>query len=319
MIVATAKAIRSIARLHDTSPHHLVCCLHRCGDASMIVAGGQENMSSTPHILPASRDGMRMGEWKMKDTMINDGLWCAFNDYHMGITAENIAEKFQLSREEQDSFAAISQQRAEKALKEGWFKEEITPVVIPQKKGDALVFDTDEFPKEGVTADKLGKLRPAFKKDGTVTAGNSSGINDGAAAVLVASEEYAASIGAPVLARIVAYASAGVDPKIMGMGPVPAVQRCLAKAGWTMDEVDLIEANEAFAAQSLGVCRELGVDTAKVNVCGGAIAVGHPIGASGTRVLVTLVHQMKRTGAKKGIATLCIGGGQGVAIAVEAP
>ena len=291
----------------------------KCGDASLVVAGGQENMSSTPHILAGSRDGQRMGDWKMKDTMINDGLWCAFNDYHMGITAENIAETYSLTREEQDAFAATSQQRAEAAIKEGWFKDEIAPVHVPQRKGDPIVFDADEFPKPGVSAEKLGKLRPAFKKDGTVTAGNASGINDGAAAVLVASDEFAAASGAPVLANIVAYASAGVDPKIMGMGPVPAVQKCLAKAGWSIEEVDLIEANEAFAAQSLGVCKELGLDASKVNVCGGAIAIGHPIGASGTRVLVTLLHQMKRTGAKKGIATLCIGGGQGVAIAVEMP
>jgi len=290
----------------------------KCGDASLVVAGGQENMSSTPHIVPGSRDGQRMGEWKMTDTMINDGLWCAFNNYHMGITAENIVDKYSLSREEQDAFAATSQQRAEKAISEGWFADEIAPVSIPQRKGDPVTFDADEFPKAGITAEKLGKLRAAFKKGGTVTAGNASGINDGAAAVLVASEEYAASVGAPVLGRIVGYASAGVDPAIMGMGPVPAVEKCISNAGWSLAEVDLVEANEAFAAQSLGVCKELGLDAAKVNVCGGAIAVGHPIGASGTRVLVTLLHQMKRTGAKKGLATLCIGGGQGVAIAVEA-
>ena len=291
----------------------------KCGDASLVVAGGQENMSSTPHVLDGSREGMRMGEWKMKDVMINDGLWCAFNNYHMGITAENIVDKYTLSREEQDEFAASSQQRAEAAAAGGWFAAEIAPVTIPQKKGEPLVFETDEYIKSGVTSAKLSKLRPAFKKDGSVTAGNASGINDGAAAVLVASEEYAAATGAPVLAKIVAYASAGVDPKIMGMGPVPAVQKCLDKAGWSLADVDLVEANEAFAAQSLGVVKELGLDTSKVNVCGGAIAIGHPIGASGTRVLVTLIHQMRRTGAKKGIATLCIGGGQGVALAVEAP
>jgi len=291
----------------------------KCGDASLIVAGGQENMSLTPHVLENSRDGQRMGEWKMKDSMIHDGLWCIFNNYHMGITAENIVDKYALSREEQDAFAATSQQRAEAANSAGWFKEEIAPVTIPQKRGDPLIFAVDEYIKNGVSADKLAKLRPAFKpKDGSVTAGNASGINDGAAAVLVASEEWAKANNAPVLARIVAYASAGVDPQIMGMGPVPAVQKCLDKAGWTLADVDMIEANEAFAAQSLGVVKELGCDTSKVNVCGGAIAIGHPIGASGTRVLVTLVHQMKRTGAKKGIATLCIGGGQGVAIAVEA-
>ena len=292
----------------------------KCGDAELIVAGGQENMSATPHVLDSSRDGQRMGDWKMKDTMVNDGLWCAFNNYHMGITAENIAAKYSLSREAQDAFAATSQQRAEAAAAAGHFKDEVASVTIPQRKGDPIVFEKDEFIKSGVTAEKLGKLRPAFKKEeGTVTAGNASGINDGAAAVLVASEEYAKANDAPVLGKIVAYASAGLDPKIMGMGPVPAVQKCLEKAGWSMDDVDLVEANEAFAAQSLGVVAELGLDPNKVNVCGGAIAIGHPIGASGARVLVTLVHQMKRTGAKKGIATLCIGGGQGVAIAIEAP
>lgn len=291
----------------------------KCGDAALIVAGGQENMSATPHVLQSSRDGVRMGDWKMKDLMIQDGLWCAFNDYHMGITAENIVEKYELTREEQDEFAATSQQRAEAAMAAGWFEEEITPVSIPQKKGEPKLFDTDEYIKSGVTSEKLGKLRPAFKKGGTVTAGNASGINDGAAAVLVASADFAAANGLPVLGRIVGYASAGVDPKIMGMGPVPAVTKCLEKAGWELAEVDVIEANEAFAAQSLGVLKELGLDTSKVNLGGGAIAIGHPIGASGTRVLVTLLHQMKRIGAKKGIATLCIGGGQGVALAVEAP
>lgn len=290
----------------------------RVGDASLVVAGGQENMSATPHTLEGSRDGQRMGDWKMKDTMITDGLWCAFNDYHMGVTAENIAAKYGLTREEQDAFAATSQQRAEAAIGSGWFAEEIAPVSVPQRKGEPLVVDEDEFPKPGTTADKLAKLRAAFKKDGTVTAANASGINDGAAAVLVASEEYAASIGAPVLGTIVAYASAGVDPTIMGMGPVPAVQKCLAKAGWSLGDVDLFEANEAFAAHALGVATELGLDMSKVNVAGGAIAVGHPIGASGARVLVTLLHQMKRIGAKRGVATLCIGGGQGVALAVEA-
>ena len=291
----------------------------RVGDAQLVVAGGQENMSATPHTLEGSRDGTRMGDWKLKDTMVKDGLWCAFNDYHMGITAENIVSKYALTREAQDEFAATSQQRAAAALDAGWFADEVAPVSVPQRKGEPLVFDKDEFPKPGTTAEKLGKLRPAFKKDGTVTAANASGINDGAAAVLVASEAYAASIGVPVLARIVAYASAGVDPSIMGMGPVPAVEKCLAKAGWSVADVDLVEANEAFAAQSLGVVQELGLDPAKVNVAGGAIALGHPIGASGCRVLVTLVHQMRRTGAKKGLATLCIGGGQGVAVAVEVP
>jgi len=291
----------------------------KCGDASVIVAGGQENMSSAPHVLDGSRDGNRMGDWKLKDSMVNDGLWCAFNNYHMGITAENIVDKYALAREEQDAFAATSQQRAELAKASGWFADEIAPVSIPQRKGEPLLFAEDEYIKSGVSADKLGKLRPAFKKDGSVTAANASGINDGAAAVLVASEEYAASTGAPVLAKIVAYASAGVDPKIMGMGPVPAVQKCLAKAGWSLDDVDLVEANEAFAAQALGVVKELGLDPKKVNVSGGAIAIGHPIGASGARILVTLIHQMERTGAKKGLATLCIGGGQGVALAIERP
>mgnify|MGYP006146783433 CR=1 FL=1 len=293
----------------------------RCGDAELIVAGGQENMSATPHVLNGSRDGQKMGGWEMKDSMVNDGLWCAFNNYHMGITAENIADKYGLTRDEQDAFAAQSQQRTEAAIGQGLFAEEICAVSVPPKRrGDEPGrFEADEFPKPGVTAAKLGKLRAAFKKDGTVTAGNASGINDGAAAVLVASEEYAAATGAPVLARVVAYASAGVDPKIMGMGPVPAVKKCLERAGWSADSVDLIEANEAFAAQSLGVCRELGLDAAKVNVCGGAISIGHPIGASGCRVLVTLLHAMQRSGAKRGIATLCIGGGQGVALAVEAP
>jgi len=291
----------------------------KCGDASVVVAGGQENMSSVPHVLDGSRDGNRMGDWRLKDSMVNDGLWCAFNNYHMGITAENIVDKYSLSREEQDAFAATSQQRAELARESGWFADEIAPVSIPQKKGEPISFDVDEYIKSGVSAAKLAKLRPAFKKEGSVTAGNASGINDGAAAVLVASEEYAASSGQPVLAKIVAYASAGVDPKIMGMGPVPAVQKCLAKAGWSLADVELIEANEAFAAQALGVSKELGLDMDKVNVSGGAIAIGHPIGASGARILVTLLHQMERTGAKKGLATLCIGGGQGVALAVEKP
>ena len=292
----------------------------KCGDAALVVAGGQENMSGTAHVLPSSRDGTRMGHTQLVDTMIKDGLWCAFNDYHMGVTAENIAEKYSLSREQQDEFAAQSQQRAEAAIGAGRFDEEICAVSVPQRRGqEPLVFDRDEFPKAGMTAKKLGKLRAAFKKDGTVTAGNASGINDGAAGVLVASEEKAKELGAPILGRIVGYASAGVDPAILGMGPVPAVTKCLDRAGWSIGDVDLFEANEAFAAQSLGVCAELGLDPAKVNVNGGAIAVGHPIGASGARVLVTLLHEMKRQGAKKGVATLCIGGGQGVAIAVEAP
>jgi len=273
---------------------HLAAQAITCGDGSIIVAGGQENMSASAHVLPASRDGQRMGDWKLKDTMVNDGLWCAFNDCHMGITAENIADKYGLMRDEQDAFAATSQQRAEVAIAAGHFDNEICEVLIPQRKGEPLRFATDEFPKPGITAEKLGQLRPAFKKDGTVTAGNASGINDGAAAVVVASEEAAAALGAPVLARIAGFASAGVDPSLMGMGPVPAVTKCLAKAGWTLDEVDLIEANEAFAAQGIGVCKELGFDMSKVNISGGAISIGHPIGASGARVLVTLLHGMQR-------------------------
>ncbi|KAL1506966.1 hypothetical protein AB1Y20_007830 [Prymnesium parvum] len=291
----------------------------RSGDASLVVAGGQESMSRAPHVLPASREGQRMGGWELKDSMVSDGLWCAFNDYHMGITAENIAQQYSLSREAQDEYAAASQQRAEAAIAAGWFDREIVAVPVPQKKGEPLLFARDEYPKPGVTADKLAKLRPAFQKEGSVTAGNASGLNDGAAALLVASDEYAASTGTPVLARIVAAASAGVDPRVMGMGPVPAVRKCLAKAGWRVEDLDLVEANEAFAAQSLAVCQQLRLDAARVNVCGGAIALGHPIGASGARVLVTLVHQMHRLGAKKGLATLCIGGGQGVAVAVEVP
>jgi len=295
---------------------HLATQAIRCGDAEMIIAGGQENMSQSPHILPNSRNGQRMGDWKAQDTMIVDGLWDAFNDYHMGITTENIVEKFNISREDQDSFAAASQAKASKAVKEGRFKDEIIPVTIPQRKGDPVIFDTDEGPRE-VTVEKLASMRPAFKKDGTVTAGNASTINDGAAAVLVCSAKKAEELGLTVLARIKAYSSAGVDPKIMGTGPVPATQLCLKKAGWDINELDLVEANEAFAAQALSVNRQLGWDTDKVNVNGGAISLGHPIGASGCRVLVSLVHEMNKRDAKKGLATLCIGGGQGVALAIE--
>lgn len=255
------------------------------GDSKVVVAGGHENMSESPHLLMGSRDGKRMGNWNMVDSMIKDGLWCAFNDIHMGITAENIADKFSISRQEQDEFAARSQQRAEKAMEAGKFVEEIVPVEIPQRRGSALIFDKDEFPKASVLAENLAKLKPAFKKDGSVTAANASGINDGAAAVVVASEQFAKEKGLEVLAEIVAYASAGVDPAIMGMGPVPASQACLSKAGWTMDDVDLIEANEAFAAQALAVGKELGINPEKLNVNGGAISLGHPIGASGTRCL----------------------------------
>ncbi len=287
------------------------------GDADIVIAGGQENMSSAPHALPGSRKGTTMGDWKLKDTMIVDGLWDAFNDIHMGITAENLAEKYGLSREELDAFAAASQQKAEAAQKEGRFKEEIIPVEVPQRKGEPLVFDTDEFPRHGTTAEGLAKLRPAFKKDGVVTAGNASGINDGAAAVILMSESKARELGLEPLATIKAYASGGVDPSIMGIGPVPATRRCLQKAGWSVDDLDLIEANEAFAAQAMAVNKDLGWDTSKVNVNGGAIALGHPIGASGCRILVTLLHEMRRRDAHKGLATLCIGGGMGTAVAVE--
>ncbi|WP_296061911.1 acetyl-CoA C-acetyltransferase [uncultured Amphritea sp.] len=289
----------------------------RCGDAEMIIAGGQENMSASAHVLPNSRNGARMGDWKMVDTMIKDGLWDAFNDYHMGITTENIVEKYGFTREEQDAFAAASQNKAEAAQKAGKFTDEIIPVVIPQRKGDPVVFDTDEQPRHGVTADALGKLRPAFKKDGTVTAGNSSTINDGAAAVILCSAEKAAALGLPVLATIKAYASAGVDPSIMGTGPICATQKALEKAGWTIDDLELVEANEAFAAQAMSVNKDLEWDTSIVNVNGGAIALGHPIGASGCRIFVSLLHEMARRDAKKGLATLCIGGGMGTALAIE--
>jgi acetyl-CoA C-acetyltransferase len=289
----------------------------RAGDAELIVAGGQENMSLAPHALPNSRNGQKMGEWGLVDTMIHDGLWDIFNNYHMGVTAENIVKQYDISREEQDEFAAASQQKAEAAQKAGKFKDEIVPVEIPQRKGDPIIFDTDEFPRHGTTAEGLAKLRPAFDKEGTVTPGNASGINDGAAAVIVTSETKAKKLGLKPIARIVAYATAGVDPKIMGTGPIPASQLCLKRAGWTIDDLDLIEANEAFAAQAISVNRDMGWDVSKVNVNGGAIALGHPIGASGCRVLVTLLHELRRNGGGKGLATLCIGGGQGVALAVE--
>lgn len=296
---------------------HLAFQAIACGDADIVIAGGQENMSSSAHVVPNSRNGQKMGDWKMVDTMIKDGLWCAFNNYHMGTTAQNIADQYGFTREEQDAFAANSQQKAEVAQKENRFENEITPVTIPQRKGDPVVFNTDEFPRHGTTAEGLGKLRPAFSKDGTVTAGNASGINDGAAAVMVMTASKAEELGLKPMARIKSFASTGVDPAIMGTGPISATQKCLEKAGWTVDDLDMIEANEAFAAQAMSVNKDLGLDLDKVNVSGGAIALGHPIGASGARVLVTLLHGMERTGAGKGLATLCIGGGQGVALAVE--
>lgn len=296
---------------------HLAAQAIALGDADVIIAGGQESMSQSAHVLPGSRNGVKMGDWKALDTMLSDGLIDAFNNYHMGITTENIVEKYGISREEQDEFAAGSQNKAEAAQKANKFDDEIAPVTIPQRKGDPVVFAKDEFPKHGATAAGLGKLRPAFKKDGTVTAGNASGLNDGAAAVLMMSADKAKALGLTPLVSIKAHANAGVDPTIMGTGPIPAVTRCLKKAGWTVDDLDLIEANEAFAAQAISVNRDLGWDTSKVNVNGGAIALGHPIGASGCRVLVTLIHEMLKRDAKKGIATLCIGGGMGVALAVE--
>ena len=296
---------------------HLAAQAILSGDADVVIAGGQESMSQSAHVLPGSRDGVRMGDWKAVDTMITDGLWDAFNGYHMGITAENVAEKYQTSREEQDSFAAASQQKAAAAREAGKFVDEIIPVQIPQRKGDPVIFDQDEYIKPGTQAEKLAGLRPAFKKDGTVTAGNASGLNDGAAVLLVCSEEKAKALGLEVLATVASHASSGVDPAIMGTGPIPASTRALEKAGWTHEELDLIEANEAFAAQAIGVNKGMGWDTAKVNVNGGAIALGHPIGASGARILVSLLHEMKRQSAKKGLATLCIGGGQGVALCVE--
>ena len=296
---------------------HLAAQAIMCGDADIIIAGGQENMSLSPHVLPNSRNGQKMGDWNLQDSMIVDGLWDVFNNYHMGVTAENIAKEFEISREEQDEFAAATQNKTEAAQAAGKFDDEIIPVEIPQRKGDPIIFDKDEFPRAGVTAEGLAKMRPAFDKEGTVTAANSSGINDGAAAVVVMSESKAKELGLEPLATIAAYSSAGVSPAIMGTGPIPATQKCLEKAGWTHEELDLVEANEAFAAQAISVNKGVGWDTAKVNVNGGAIALGHPIGASGCRVLVTLLHEMKRSGAKKGLATLCIGGGQGVALAVE--
>ena len=287
------------------------------GDADVVVAGGMESMSLAPYVLDKARIGYHMGNATMVDTMINDGLWDAFNDIHMGITAENVAAQFDISRQDQDAYSVTSQNRAEEAIKAGKFTDEIVPVVIPQRKGDPVVCSQDEFPRFGTTLESLSKLRGAFSKDGTVTAGNASGINDGAAGLVVMSKDKAVELGLTPLATIVSWASAGVDPKIMGTGPIPASRRALAKAGLTIEDMDLVEANEAFASQALAVADELNLDLDKTNVNGGAIAIGHPIGASGARILVTLLHEMKRRDAKYGLATLCIGGGQGTAMIVE--
>jgi acetyl-CoA C-acetyltransferase len=295
---------------------HLAAQAIKCGDASVVVAGGQESMSTSPHVLNGSRDGFRMGDAKLVDTMIVDGLWDVYNQYHMGVTAENVARKYEVSRAEQDEFALQSQLKAEAAQQAGKFKDEIIPFEIVSRKG-TTVFDTDEYPKHGSTLEALASLRPAFNKEGSVTAGNASGINDGAAAVIMMSGSKARELGLTPIARIKAYASSGLDPTIMGMGPVSASRLCLQKAGWTHDQVDLMEINEAFAAQAVAVNKEMGWDTSKINVNGGAIALGHPIGASGARVLVTLLHEMVRRDAKRGLASLCIGGGMGVALAVE--
>ncbi|NLP51191.1 acetyl-CoA C-acetyltransferase [Bacillus sp. RO1] len=295
---------------------HLATQAILAGDADIVVAGGMENMSQAPYLLKGARDGFRMGDQKVVDSMVADGLTCVFNDYHMGVTAENLCDKYELTREEQDEFAANSQQKAVQAIEDGKFKDEIVPVEVKKKK-EILTIDTDEYPRKGTTAEKLGGLRPAFKKDGSVTAGNASGINDGAAAVVVMSKEKADELGIKPLVKIVANASSGVDPSIMGIGPVTAVKKAMEKGGQSMEDMDLVEANEAFAAQALAVGRELQFNPEKLNVNGGAIALGHPIGASGTRILVTLIHEMKRREAKKGLATLCIGGGQGVATIIE--
>lgn len=287
------------------------------GDSEIVIAGGQENMSAAPHVLPNSRDGQRMGDWKMVDTMIVDGLWDVYNQYHMGITAENVAKQYGITREMQDALALSSQQKAAAAQDAGKFKAEIVPVLLPQKKGDPLVFDADEFINRKTNAEALAGLKPAFDKAGGVTAGNASGINDGAAAVMVMTAKKAAALGLKPLGRIASYATSGLDPATMGMGPVPASKKALARAGWKAADLDLLEINEAFAAQACAVNKEMGWDTSKVNVNGGAIAIGHPIGASGCRILVTLLHEMQRRDAKKGIASLCIGGGMGVALTIE--
>jgi acetyl-CoA C-acetyltransferase len=296
---------------------HLAVQAIRCGDAEVIIAGGQESMSQSPYLINGARAGLRLGHGQLIDSVIQDGLWDAFNDYHMGITAENLAEKYAISRSEQDEFALRSQQKTQAAQQAGHFASEITPVEVPKPRGEPLRVALDEQPRADATLESLARLRPAFRQDGTVTAGNASSINDGAAAVLLMSAAKAAELRLPVLARIAGYAASGVDPAIMGIGPVPAARRCLANAGWSLSEVDLIEANEAFAAQALAVGRELEWDSARVNVNGGAIALGHPIGASGCRILVTLLHEMQRREVNKGLAMLCIGGGQGVALAVE--
>ena len=287
------------------------------GDSEIVIAGGQESMSLAPHVLPNSRNGQRMGDWKLVDTMIVDGLWDVYNQYHMGITAENVAKKYEISRDAQDALALASQTKAAAAQDAGKFKDEVVDVSIPQKKGDALIFNTDEFINRKSTAEVLAGLRPAFDKAGGVTAGNASGLNDGAAAVMVMTAKKAAALGLTPLGRIASYATAGLDPSIMGMGPVPASQKALQRAGWKAADLDLLEINEAFAAQACAVNQEMGWDTSKVNVNGGAIAIGHPIGASGCRILVTLLHEMQRRNAKKGIASLCIGGGMGVALTIE--
>ena len=287
------------------------------GDSEIVVAGGQENMSASPHALVGSRDGMRMGNWNMVDTMIVDGLWDVYNQYHMGITAENVAKEHGITRQMQDELALASQRKASTALQEGRFKQEIVPISIPQRKGDPLIFDTDEYVNQKTNAEVLAGLRPAFDKAGSVTAGNASGINDGAAAVVVMSAAKAAELGLKPLARIAAFGTSGLDPATMGMGPVPASRKALARAGWSFGDIDLFELNEAFAAQACAVNKALGIDPLKVNVNGGAIAIGHPIGASGCRILVSLLHEMQRRDAKKGLAALCIGGGMGVSLALE--
>lgn len=287
------------------------------GQCDIILCGGTESMTNAPYLLPKSRWGLRMGDGKVVDYMVHDGLWDIFNNYHMGVTAENVAQQYGITREEQDAFSALSQQRAEEAQKSGRFTDEIVPVVIPQRKGDPIVIDTDEYPRHGSTVEKMAKLKPAFIKDGTVTAGNASGINDGAAALIVMSKEKADELGLKYLCEIAGYGSAGVDPKVMGLGPINATKKALKNAGWKVEDLDLIEANEAFAAQSLAVVKELGLNPEITNVNGGAVALGHPIGASGARILTTLIYEMQKRDAKKGLATLCIGGGMGTAMLIQ--